>query len=58
MNSKNIDIFVDDSPTDDPPSLVLELMTDDFDIFQRDVMSYSQVMSQMTLDPSADTSGT
>jgi hypothetical protein len=58
MNSKNIEIFVDDSPTDDPPSLMLELMTDDFDIFQRDVMSYSQVMSQMTLDPSADTSGT
>jgi hypothetical protein len=33
-------------------------MTDDFDIFQGDVMLYSQLISQMTLNLSVGTSGT
>jgi hypothetical protein len=33
-------------------------MIDDFDIFQGDFISYSQLMSQITLDPSVSTSGT
>jgi hypothetical protein len=35
-----------------------EPMTDEFDLFQRDFTPYSQLMSQMTLDLGADTSGT
>jgi hypothetical protein len=33
-------------------------MTDEFDFFQGDFMSYSQLMSQMSLDPGAGTSST
>jgi hypothetical protein len=57
MDSENIDIFVVDILTDDPPDSAPEPTTDDFDIFQGDFTSYSQLMSQMTLDPSVDTSG-
>jgi hypothetical protein len=33
-------------------------MTDEFDLFQEDFTLYSQLMSQMTLDPGVGTSGT
>jgi hypothetical protein len=33
-------------------------MTDEFDLFQGDFISYSQLMSQMSLDPGDGTSGT
>jgi hypothetical protein len=33
-------------------------MTDEFDFFQGDFISYSQLMSQISLDPGAGTSGT
>jgi hypothetical protein len=58
MDSEDIDISVDDSSTDGPPVPMPEPMTDDFDIFQGDFISYSQLMSQMTLDPDAGTFGT
>jgi hypothetical protein len=58
MNLEDIDIFIDDPPTNGPSNPTSEPTTDDFDIFQGDIISYSQLMSQMTLDPSADTFGT
>jgi hypothetical protein len=58
MNLEDIDITADDPQTDDPPDSVREPMTDDYDIFQGDVMSYSQLMSQMSIDSSTDTSST
>jgi hypothetical protein len=43
---------------DEPPNLEPERMTNDYDIFQGDVMLYSQLISQMSIDPSVDTSDT
>jgi hypothetical protein len=45
MNSEDIDVTVDDPPMDGPPDSVSEPMTDDYDIFQGYVISYSQLMS-------------
>jgi hypothetical protein len=56
-NYEDIDIFVDDPPNDCPPDPASEPMIDDFDIFQRNIMSYSQLMSQMTLNLSVGTTG-
>jgi hypothetical protein len=41
-----------------PPDPALEPTTDEFDLFQGDFTSYSQLMSQMSLDPGAGTSDT
>jgi hypothetical protein len=53
---EDIDISTADRSTHDPPDPVLT--TDKFDLFHGDFISYSQLMSQMTLDPGAGTSGT
>jgi hypothetical protein len=58
MNLENINVTVDVPPTDDPPDPVLELTTDDYDIFQGDVISYFQFMSQMSINLSVGTSST
>jgi hypothetical protein len=58
MDPEDIDISAADSLTDGPPDPTPEPMTDDFNIFQEDFMSYSQLMGQMTLDPSVGTSCT
>jgi hypothetical protein len=43
---------------DDPPNPVPKPMTDDYDIFQGDVMLYSHLMCQMSINVSVGTSGT
>jgi hypothetical protein len=54
----DIDVTIDDPLSDVPPDPIPEPSTDDYDIFQRVVMSYSQFMNQMSIDPSVGTSGT
>jgi hypothetical protein len=56
MNSEDINVSTDDPPMDVPPDPVPSPTTNEFVIFQRDVMSYSQLMSQMIIDPSVGTS--
>jgi hypothetical protein len=56
MNPEDIDVTADFSPTDGSPDMVPEPMTDDYNIFQRDIILYSQLMSQMTIDQSVGTS--
>jgi hypothetical protein len=58
MNPEDIDISADDRPMGGPPDPTPEPTTDEFDLFQGDFMSYSQLMSQMSLDLGAGTSGT
>jgi hypothetical protein len=58
MNPEYIDISANDPLIDGPPVPALEPTTNDVDIFQGHAMSYSWLMSQITLDPSAGTSGT
>jgi hypothetical protein len=58
MDPEDIDISADDRPMGGPPNSVPEPTTDEFDLFQKDFMSYSQLMRQMSLDPDAGTSGT
>jgi hypothetical protein len=58
MDLEDIDISVADRPTHGPPDPASELTTDEFDLFQGDFISYSQLMSQMSLDPSVRTFGT
>jgi hypothetical protein len=41
-----------------PPDPTPEPTTDEFKLFQGDFISYTQLMSQMTLNPGAGTSGT
>jgi hypothetical protein len=53
MNSEDIDVIAEDPPTDDPLGPVPKPTTDDYDIFQGDVMLYSQLMIQMSIDPCA-----
>jgi hypothetical protein len=57
-NSEDIDISIADRPTHGPSNPASEPTTDEFDLFQGDFMSYSQLMSQMSLDPGIGTSGT
>jgi hypothetical protein len=45
MNSNDIDIFANDPSTDDPSDLASESITDDFNIFQANLMLYSHLMS-------------
>jgi hypothetical protein len=58
MDSEVIDISVTDRPTQDPHDSAPEPTNDEFDLFQGDFTSYSQLISQMTLDPGVVTSGT
>jgi hypothetical protein len=58
MVSEGIDISADDRPMSGPPNPASEPTTDEFDLFQGDFMSYSQLMSQMSLDPGVETSST
>jgi hypothetical protein len=58
MDSEDIDISADDRSISGPPDPAPEPTTDEFDLFQGDSISYSQLMSQMSLDPGAGTSGT
>jgi hypothetical protein len=58
MDPEDIDISVDDRPISGPPDPTPEPTTDEFDLFQGDFISYSQLMSQMSLDPGVGTSGT
>jgi hypothetical protein len=58
MDPEDIDIFALNPLTDDLADSAPEVMTDNFDIFQGDFPLESDLMSQMTLDPSAGTSGT
>jgi hypothetical protein len=53
---ENIDISTADHPTHCPPDPTLEPMTDEFDLFQGDFISYTQRMSQMSIDPGDGTS--
>jgi hypothetical protein len=55
---KDIDISATDRPTHGPPDPAPEPTTDEFDLFQGDFISYSQLMSQMSLDLGARTFGT
>jgi hypothetical protein len=57
-NSEDIDVTIDDPPTDGLPDPIPKPMTDDYDIFQGDIISYSQLMSQMSIDPSVGTFNT
>jgi hypothetical protein len=57
-NTEDIDIFTDDPLIDGLPDTVSEPTTNDFDIFQVDVLSYFQLMSQMTLNLSVGSFGT
>jgi hypothetical protein len=41
MNSKDIDVIADDPSMGGPPVPILEPTIDDYDIFPKDVMSYS-----------------
>jgi hypothetical protein len=58
MDPEDIDISADDRPISGTPNPRPEPTTDEFDFFQGDFMSYSQLMSQMSLDPGAGTFGT
>jgi hypothetical protein len=58
MNPKDIAITVDDPLMDGSPDPLPKPTTDDYDRFQGDMMLYSQLMSQMSIDPSVGTSGT
>jgi hypothetical protein len=58
MDPEDIDFFADNRSISGPPDPALEPTTDEFDLFQGDFISYSQLMSQMSLDSCAGTSGT
>jgi hypothetical protein len=54
----DIDVIVDDPSMDGPSDSVPEPMTDDYDIFLENIISYSQLMSHMSINTSVGTSGT
>jgi hypothetical protein len=58
MDSENIDISVADRSTHGPLDPTSEPTTDEFDLFEGNFTSYSQLMSQVTLDLGAGTSNT